>query len=187
MALQDFIMASCASDDTSPAEFYDFSNQCIEVDATLQALGFSLIGNTIACPTDSTEITNAQTAKTFTVITGISGQLDDPTPNTEDLSGFSCRPNEAVIDYSYSLSVEVLENPNNWQFWNAIAQNSDLVEQVMWVNKSGVKYLAPSKPSIKVAQGVNGKFGVMKLTITWNATELPKPFKALSNIYSCAA
>jgi len=187
MTLDDFLTPSCASSDENPAEFYDYTNECIEEDARLQALGFSLVGNTIACPTDSTEITNAQTAKTFTVVTGITGSENDPTPNTEDLSAFSCRSDEAVIDYTYSLSVEVLRNPSNYKFWNAIAENSDLVGQVMYVNKSGVNYLVPTKPSIKIGQGINGNFGVMKLEITWKSKSLPKPFKSLSTVFSCAA
>lgn len=185
MPAEDYITASCASDDSTPAEFYSYTNRCVEVDARLQAISFSLTGNSIDCPTDATEIGTAQTANTYKVITGVTGQLNDPTPNTQDLSTFSCRPNETVIDYTYSMSVEVLNDPVNWQFWNDLAENGDLVEEFAWVNKSGVKYVAPTKPSIKVGQGVNSDLEVMKLEITWNANSLPRPYKALSTVYAC--
>lgn len=185
MAASDYITASCASSATNPAEWYDYSNACVEVDARFHAIGLSLVGHKITCPTSSTELTNAQNAKTFKVITGITGTLNDPTKNTEDLSNFSCRSSETIIDFTYSISMEVLENPDNWKFWNALAENGDLVEEMIWVNKSGIAYEIPGKPSISVGQGVNGRLGVMKLEITWNTKSLPRPYKALASIFAC--
>ena len=163
---------------------YDTEN-CDVQDARLQALGLTLCGHNVVCPTTEASFTDLITAKHFVVIKGVSGEKADPNQNEIDLSAYSCRARRVVTDYDETLNFEVLYLDTNWDFWNQIRGNSDILEEFFYVTKSGSANLLPSKPSIFCSKGATNNVEVIKGTVEWRTTQIEKPYAALSTVFGC--
>lgn len=166
-------------------EFYPYTESCDVQNAELQAIGLAICGTTIACPTLEASYTDVMTNKQFVVIKGVSGEKADATQNEIDLSSYSCRVRRLVKDYDETLNFEVPYLDENWQFWNQIRGNATILEQFFYVTKSGSANLIPGKPTIFVSKGQNNGIEVIKGTVEWRTTQIERPYKALSNIWSC--
>lgn len=179
----DYITAVCGS--CNEQEFRPYSFSCDTQDARLHALGLALCGNVIACPSISSETTTLIGQQKFRVIHGVTGSKAAPTLNETDLSTYSCLPNRTVRDRDETLNFEAINQIENYEFWNQLANNESIVQQMFYVTKSGVQYEIPTAPTVTVYFGNSNDLDVVIGSATWTTKQLEKPTRALADVWKC--
>jgi hypothetical protein len=181
--MADFISANCA--DCSDLEFRSYTFSCDVSDADLQALGFTICGQSVDCLTQEADFSTLQGNNQFVVIQGVSGSKADPTPSEIDLSAYSCYPTRLVKEYDEVLNFTVPFLKENWLFWNQVRKNPTIASQGMYVTRSGIVFEIPATPTVFVSIGAENGIQVVSGSVEWTTTVLEEPFDALANIWQC--
>lgn len=181
--MNDYISAVCGS--CLEVEFRPYNFSCDTQDARLHALGFSLCGTVIACPSIAADLTTPIGQNKFRIIHGVSGSKGAPSFNETDLSAYSCLPTKAIKDKEETLNFTAINQIENYDFWQQIALNESIVQQAFYVNKSGVVYEIPSSPTVQVYFGAENDIDVAIGTITWTSKSLEMPTRAVASVWRC--
>lgn len=181
--MNDYISAVCGS--SSEVEFRPYSFNCNTQDARLHALGLTLSGNVIGCPSVAAETNTLIGQDKFRIIHGVSGSKGAPSYNEVDLSQFSCMPTKTNTDKEETLNFIAINQIENYDFWQQIALNESIVQQAFYVTKSGIQYEIPSAPTTVAYYGNDSDIDVVIGTLSWTSKSLEKPTRAISSVWKC--